>query len=158
MSQNAVKGQALADFLTDHPCVDVSQVEDGVIYVNLVQWRLYFDGSNTSKGAGAGVLITSPEGIPTKCAFTLEGSCTNNRVEYEALLLGLEILMEMGAKVIEIMGDSQLIINQVGSLYRRADPIMAHLCQKVQRLVNHFDDVIIRHIPREKNGLANGLA
>lgn len=52
VSQNAVKGQALADFLADHPCVDVSpEEEDWVLYVNLVPWRLYFVGSNTSKGA-----------------------------------------------------------------------------------------------------------
>lgn len=128
------------------------------MHVNLVPWKLYFDGSNISKGASAGILITSPEGIPTKCAFTLERSYMNNHAEYEALLLGLELLMEMGARVIEIMGDSQLIINQVGGLYRCADPITARLRQKALRLVSHFDDIIIRHIPREENGLANDLA
>ena len=42
---------------------------------------------------------------------------TNNQVEYEAILKGLQLLHEVKAEVIEVFGDSQLIINQLIGLY-----------------------------------------
>ena len=43
-------------------------------------------------------------------AFKLKGNYSNNQVEYEALIIGLEILLEMGIKSGEVYGDSQLVI------------------------------------------------
>ena len=42
---------------------------------------------------------------------------TNNQAEYEAILKGLQLLHEVKAEVIEVFGDSQLIINQLIGLY-----------------------------------------
>ena len=73
----AVKGQVIADFLADHPCLDVENTN----YVELKPWRLYFDGSRHKNGVGIGVLIISPEGIPTKFMFELKYDCSNNEAE-----------------------------------------------------------------------------
>ena len=51
--------------------------------------------------------------MKTQLAFRVEKVCFNNQVEYEALVLGLEILLQMGIKNVKIFGDSQLVINQV---------------------------------------------
>ena len=48
-------------------------------------------------------------------AFKLEGNYSNNQIEYEALIIGLEILLEMGIKSVEVYGDSQLVIRQFTS-------------------------------------------
>ena len=42
---------------------------------------------------------------------------TNNQVECEAILKGLQLLREVKAEAIEVFGDSQLIINQLIGLY-----------------------------------------
>ena len=51
--------------------------------------------------------------ISTKLAVTLKGPCTNKRAKYEALLIGLELLLDLGAKKAKIYGDSQLVIYQI---------------------------------------------
>ncbi|XP_058185890.1 uncharacterized protein LOC131303114 [Rhododendron vialii] len=48
--QKAVKGQALADFLADHPCVDIGKESDiglSTFEISLTHWTLLFDGSKT---------------------------------------------------------------------------------------------------------------
>ena len=76
-------------------------------------WKMNFDGAHSIYGKGAGVFITSPRGQFFKFAFRLEFEETNNVVEFEALLLGLEIAKDMGIKILNIRGDSDLIILQV---------------------------------------------
>ena len=62
------------------------------------------------KSAGDGMVITSPFGTKTALSFTLDFECTNNQAEYEALIIGLKILQDLGAKEVLIIGDSQLVI------------------------------------------------
>ena len=71
---------------------------------------LKIDGPSTDKSAGAGVVITSPFSIKIALSFTLDFECTNNQVEYEALIIDLEILQDLGAKEVLIIRDSQLVI------------------------------------------------
>ncbi|CAN6713400.1 unnamed protein product [Malus baccata var. baccata] len=144
----AVKGQAIADFLTEHqesqsevinvpgslevtsvwipPRKDVSGKEDWVqqeirrvtgLWITL--WKLYFDGSHTQKAAGAGIVIINPQGVYHYYSFLLDyQENTNNRAEYEALIIGLEILMDLGAAEVEIFGDSELVINQLNGEFK----------------------------------------
>ena len=55
--------------------------------------------------------MESPQGVKTQLTFRVEKVCSNNQVEYEALVLGLEILLQMGIKNVTVFGDSQLVIN-----------------------------------------------
>lgn len=92
------------------------QIEEeiaGLIYVGLTPWKLAFDGSSTETTAGAGVIRTSPRGLNSGFAFQFDLECSNNPAEYEALIIGLDILLEMGARTIEVTGDSQLVFPQV---------------------------------------------
>ena len=58
------------------------------------------------KSARVGIVIISPKGIKTTISFNLDFKCTNNQAEYEALVIGLEILLELGAQEVHIIGDS----------------------------------------------------
>ena len=153
MPLKAVKGQVVADFIVDHSI----QVED-INYVEIEPWKLYFDGSSHKDRTGVGVLIISPEKIPTTFKYKISGSCSNNEAEYEALITGLEILLELGATRVEIMGDSELVIKQVTKEYKciRENLIMYFVI--ANRLLKQFESVNIRHIPRVENQIANDLA
>lgn len=50
-------------------------------------------------------------------SFKLSFDCTNNNVEYEALILGLILAIDMKYDYLNIYGDSLLIINQVKGIY-----------------------------------------
>lgn len=70
-------------------------------------WHLDFDGSVNRLGAGAGLWIHNMENNHSKGhAFILNFKCTNNMAEYEALILGLQMVRKLGAKRVSIMGDS----------------------------------------------------
>jgi ribonuclease HI len=56
---------------------------------------MYFDGSYTLKGAGAGVVLIPPEGDILKYAIQLEFLDTNNVAEYEGLVNGLRLAKDL---------------------------------------------------------------
>ena len=78
----AVKGQVIADFVTQHnkPCIG---------YVELVPWTLFFDGSSCKQGGGIGIVIVLPQGASFEFAFQTKPMTTNNQAEYEAIFKGL---------------------------------------------------------------------
>ena len=103
----------VANFIVDH-----SVVENPQNYLELEPWKLYFDGSSHRDGKGVGVLIISPNRIPIKFKYKIEGLCSNNEAEYKALIVGLEILLKLGATRVEIMSDSELVIKQMTKEYK----------------------------------------
>jgi hypothetical protein len=76
-------------------------------------WKINFDGAHSRSGKGAGIVLVSPTGKSHNFAFRLEFDATNDVAEYEALLLGLEIAKDMGLKILNVKGDSDLVILQV---------------------------------------------
>ena len=83
---------------------------------------MYFVGSINKIGASAGVFIISPIRYFKALSYKLNFECTNNVVEYEAFLLGLNALKEMGEKRIELFGDYELVLNQVNDNYQTKYP------------------------------------
>ncbi|KAG9447626.1 hypothetical protein H6P81_013754 [Aristolochia fimbriata] len=94
--QRAIKGQALANFLADHPMPAewelTEEFPDEEIFLVevLPPWEIYFDGAARRNGAGAGVLFVSPKKDLLPYSFVLSQICSNNEAEYQAILLGLE--------------------------------------------------------------------
>ena len=68
-------------------------------------WTMYFYGSRSKNGVGDDVWIISPIIEFKYLSYKLTFECTNNVAEYEALLLGLNALKDMGEKRIEVFGD-----------------------------------------------------
>ena len=162
--QKAVKGQALTDFLADHPIPDDWELNDdlpgeGVFYIDILPpWEMYFDGAARRDGAGAGVVFVSPEKHILPYSFGLTQLCSNNVVEYQALNLGLEMTIEMGVTDLNIYGDSQLVINQLLNEYevKKEDLVPYH--RQALRLLNKLDMVKLEHVPRSANKMADALA
>jgi ribonuclease HI len=59
---------------------------------------MYFDGSYTLKGAGAGVMLIPPEGDVLKYAIQIEFPVTNNTAEYEGLVTRLRLAKGLGIR------------------------------------------------------------
>ena len=149
-----MKGQALANFLADHSIPDDWELsndlpDEEVMVIEISQpWKLFFDGAAQRRGAGAEVVFLTPEGDIRSYSFTLTECCSNNVAEYQALILGLEMAMDVKTTCLEVFGDSKLIINQVLLHYDMKKPELIPYCKYTKRLLRWFDHISI-HISQE---------
>ena len=103
-----MKGQVLADFVAEFSPKNEGEM---VCHVECHPWRVFVDGALSAIGAGAGIVIVTPEGIRLEHSFRLGFKASNNEAEYEALLVGLKIVLGMCARDIEAYSDSRLVVN-----------------------------------------------
>ena len=116
-----------------------------------------FDGAHSRSGKGAGVVITSPKGQIFNFAFRLEFEATNNVAKCEALLLGLEIAKDMGIKMLNIRGDSDLIILQVKNQFSCKFQRLKKYMNAMWDTMEFFDALNLTSIHRDQNSLADKL-
>ena len=57
-------------------------------------------------GTGAGLLFISPLRVHMRYMIRLHFAASNNVAEYEALVNGLQITIELGVRHLDIRGDS----------------------------------------------------
>jgi hypothetical protein len=116
-SAKAVKGQVLADFVTQHCGSEVKVVKPA-------PWTLFFDGSSCGVGSGIGIVLISPRGESFEFSLPIERTAMNNQAEYQAILMGIKLLREIKADAVEIFGDSMLVINQLLREYECKNDIL----------------------------------
>ena len=87
------------------------------------------------------MVLQSLEGDKLKHKVRLQYQTTNNEVEYEALLKGLELAKSVEAKSILVLGDSQLIMGQVNGIYEAKEERMRKYLNRVMRLMKRFEKV-----------------
>ena len=107
--------------------------------------------------AGVGVAIFDEKGKILKKIAQYLGERTNNEAEYEAVLLALEQASKLGAGEVVINLDSELVARQLNNVYRVKNNRMRALVIKVHNIETKFKKVSYKHIPREKNELADHL-
>ena len=103
--RKAVKSQILADFIAEWTDTQLPPPQ-----IQAECWLMYFDGSVMKTGAGAGLVFISPIGKHMRYMVRMHFPASNNMAEYEALLGGLRIAIELGVKRLDIRGDSQLVV------------------------------------------------
>lgn len=110
ITQNSIKGSILVDHLASLSVTNNSGINDGfqnkeiAVVPNLSSWHMYFDDVANHFGFGLAVILISSHGDHILKAIHLDFSyrylATNNIVEYEACILGLEITLELKIRVI----------------------------------------------------------
>ena len=114
-------------------------------------WRLSIDGAVNAQGSGAGVILTSPEGIDIEYVLRFGFQASNNEAEYEAVIAGLNLSHSMEVDQLEVCSDSQLVVRQIEDTYEAKGEKMILYLKKVQELLKKFMMVQVRHIPRVEN-------
>lgn len=82
------------------------------------------DGSSGEQGARAWVILASPEGENVSYVIKFEFKATNNQIEYEAFIGGLNLVQALQAKRVKVRTDSQLMINHLNGSFQVKDKKM----------------------------------
>jgi ribonuclease HI len=155
-SLKSMKGKVVADFIVGHS-IDQNS-DESCNLVSIHPWKLFFDGSTWREGQVVGVILVSPSGAIFEQSVRLEHFCTNNQAEYEAILLGLQILSSMGVKSVEAFGDSLLVMQQSADVFQCFDESLNDYLHKCLEIIALFDDYTVQHVFRDENTLMNDLA
>ena len=153
--KNAIKGQVLADFVIEFTSAEPA--ENAQTPTDLPIWRLSVDGATNAKGSGAGLILTSPEGIDIEYALRFGFQASNNEAEYEAVIAGLNLAHSMEVNQLEVCNDSQLVVRQIEDTYEAKSEKMILYLKKVRDVMKKFVLVQVRHIPRVENSRADAL-
>ncbi|KAL0385986.1 UNVERIFIED_CONTAM: Ribonuclease HI [Sesamum radiatum] len=121
-------------------------------------WLLHVDGSSTTQGSGAGIVITTPQGEDLEFAIKFGFKASNNEAEYEALVIGMRMAHEAGTRHLLAYSDSQLIVKQVESAYEAKEESMIQYLQQITDLKTGFNHFQIIQIPKEENAKVDCLS
>ncbi len=108
--------------------------------------------------AGIGAPVTDEGGALLGEVARGIGETTNNVAEYTAVIEGLALAEELGAKAVTLRSDSQLLINQLTGRYRVKSEHLQPLHRRVRSLAAGFERISFEHVPREQNSAADALA
>ena len=108
--------------------------------------------------AGIGAQVVSDDGEVVGEIARGIGETTNNVAEYTAVIEGLTLARDLGARSVTLRSDSLLLINQLKGVYRVKTEHLRPLYERVRSLAADFDRVTFEHVPRERNTEADRLA
>lgn len=107
--------------------------------------------------AAIGVVVSGAEGEVLDEIAEPIGVATNNVAEYRAVLRGVQRASELGARELELVGDSELIARQLMGVYKVKHPAMRELHTQALAALREFDRWSIRTVPRDQNAGADAL-
>ncbi|RVW37578.1 Gypsy retrotransposon integrase-like protein 1 [Vitis vinifera] len=136
VTQKSIRGSIVADHLASLPVSDARAIDD--------------DFPDEDVAA-----VTS---LSVRLAFSDRHPATNNIVEYEACILGLETALELGIRQMEVFGDSNLVLRQIQGEWKTRDVKLKPYHAYLELLVGRFDDLRYTHLPRAQNQFADALA
>lgn len=117
-------------------------------------------GSRGNPGiAGSGSVLYNADRsqVLRKISYVV-GTATNNVAEYHALFNGLRAAYEMGAREVEVLMDSKLVVEQMSGRWKIKHPDMRELAVKCQAIARNFASISYNWVPRKENTVADGLA
>ncbi|GJV79531.1 reverse transcriptase domain-containing protein [Tanacetum coccineum] len=161
--RNVVKGQVLADFISETLDGETSESYFWNPKVPLERddtesWTLFTDRASSPKGSGAGLVLIGPSGVEYTYALWLTFACINNEAEYEALLACLRIARKMKIHNSEVKVDSKLVASQINGSYVANSNSMVKYLAKAKEYIACFKSFSIKNIPKNLNQKADVLS
>ena len=153
--KTTIKGQVLADFVMEFTSAEPG--ENTQASTDLPIWKLSVDGATNAQGSGAGLILTSLEGIDIEYALRFRFQASNNEAKYEAIIAGLNLAHSLEIDQLEVCSNSQLVVRQIEDTYEAKSGRMILYLKKVRDLMKKFVLVQVRHIPRTENSRGDAL-
>ena len=102
--------------------------------------------------------MEGPNGLLIEQALRFAFKASNSQTKYEALIAGMLLANEMGARSLLVRSGSQLVTGQLTGEYQAKDPQIARVPGYFQVLRKAFTVFEQVHVPREQNARADLLA
>jgi len=148
--RGAIKSQALADFTAELTPYSTEE--------KTPRWTLYVDGSSNSRSCGAGVVLEGPGEIVIEQAMKFEFKTSSNQTEYEAIIAGLHLAIELEITTLICKSDSRLVVIQLTEEYEVRETLIQQYFHFVKNLLSRFKEISFQHVRRENNTRADTLS
>ncbi|XP_070004667.1 uncharacterized protein [Nicotiana sylvestris] len=120
--------------------------------------RMFFNKAANFKGVGIGAVLVLETGQHYAVSTKLRFPCTNNMVEYEACIMGLNLAIDMNIQELLVIGYSDLLVHQVQGEWATKNTKILPYLYHVQELMKRFMKIEFKHVPRIQNEFADALA
>jgi ribonuclease HI len=124
--------------------------------------RLTLSADGASRGnpgpAAIGASIKDGQGRVVARISRQIGIATNNQAEYRALIAGLSEAIRLGARIVDIMLDSELVVRQISGEYRVKNAALKSLLEQVRQLTGCLESFTVTHVSSRQNLAAHRLA
>lgn len=144
--RGSVKGQHLAYFAAELPLTREKE------------WSLYVDGTSGRAASEADIVLEGPNGFLLEHSLVFNFKMSNNQAEFEALIAGLELAKDTGARKLVCRTNSQLVVGKMNGEFQVKEDNLLQYYHKASALAQEFEQVKIQHIPRQQNARADMLS
>ncbi|XP_016206094.1 uncharacterized protein LOC107646425 [Arachis ipaensis] len=148
-SRKTLKSQVLADFISEMTN-DTQNTE--------VSWSMHVDGASNKEGSGAGILLMEGNKVVAEQSLRFRFNASNNQAEYEALLAGLKLALQLQIPRKTVYCDSSLVVHQIKGEFQVKDPLLEKYWLITKDLISKFNKFDIIHVNREQNTRADVLS
>jgi ribonuclease H / adenosylcobalamin/alpha-ribazole phosphatase len=100
----------------------------------------------------------APNASPVAVISRPLGIQTNNYAEYTGVVLALEKALQLGAREVELVLDSQLVVEQLSGRWKVKHPGIKPLVARAHAMLAGLDRWSVRHERRASNFAADALA
>ncbi|XP_057998065.1 uncharacterized protein LOC131177097 [Hevea brasiliensis] len=118
---------------------------------------MYFDGAMNKSRAGIGVVLEALNGEQLLMLKRLCFLATNNVAEYEACICGLDVLIAIRAKKVEVFNDSMPVVSHVKGVWELKEEKLRPYLEYANKLLFSFEEVTVKHVPITQNQMADSL-
>uniref|UniRef100_A0A803MAM2 RNase H type-1 domain-containing protein n=1 Tax=Chenopodium quinoa TaxID=63459 RepID=A0A803MAM2_CHEQI len=119
---------------------------------------MFYDGSSNQRGAILGVVLKSPQGDMIVQSICCDFKATNNEVEYEVLIVGMTVALDLKATGLNVYNDSLLIVSQLNGEFAAKDSKITAYLEVAKKRAKQFNLFTIKQVLRDKNTQADALA
>ncbi|KAI3770601.1 hypothetical protein L6452_01741 [Arctium lappa] len=109
-------------------------------------------------GAGFGIVHKSPHGGKMVYSIRCDFKAMNNKAEYEALIIGMNMAHDLGATGLHVKSDTLLVINQMNGEFEAKESKMTAYLKVAKAKSEVFQHFSITQIPMDQNTQADALA
>lgn len=108
--------------------------------------------------AACAVILSDAKGDEVLRRARRLGKTTNNVAEYHGVIFALELAQTLGASVLLVKLDSELVVKQLNGQYKVKHPSLKPLFEKARALASSFKRFDVIHVPRTETAKADQLA